>query len=139
MKPFISTSVYGLFNYLVAITLMTSPWLFGFVHVGGASLFLPLIFGWLQLIMAIFGRQAMGFIKVFPVSMHCFIDVVAGSFLMMSPFVYTYSVHVWAPQFILGGLVVFFGIFTKESPLTDEPNHVIHDGLLGSADDVYQH
>jgi hypothetical protein len=134
MKPFISTSTYGFLNYVVAITLMSSPWLFGFSHVGGASLFLPLIFGWLQLIMAIFGRHQFGFIKVFPVSMHCFIDVVGGSFLLASPFVYDYSSHVFWPQLILGSLVFFLGIFTRRSALTDEPHHVFRDGLMNISD-----
>jgi hypothetical protein len=136
MKPFISTSTYGFLNYVVAITLMSSPWLFGFSHVGGASFFLPLIFGWLQLIMAIFGKHKFGFMKVFPVSMHCFIDAVGGSFLLASPFVYAYSSHVFLPQLLLGGLVFFLGVFTRSSPFTDEPEHIFGDGLTGSKSDV---
>ena len=136
MKPFVSTTTYGFLNYLLALTLITSPWLFDYVHIGGASLFLPLIFGWLQLIMAIFGRHKLGFIKIFPVPMHCFIDVIGGSFLMMSPFVYAYSSKVFLPQLILGGLIFLLGIFTKTSPLTDEPRHVMRDGLLYSTDDI---
>lgn len=136
MKPFISTSTYGFLNYVVAITLMSSPWLFGFIHVGGASLFLPLIFGWLQLIMAIFSKHKFGFMNVFPVPMHCFIDVVGGSFLMASPWVYAYAPHVFLPQLLLGGLVFFLGIFTKTSPFTDEPKHVFKDGLLNNTNDI---
>ena|SRR5437879_4138646 len=134
MKPFISTSLFGLLNYVVAIFLMTSPWLFGFNH--GAAFFLPLVFGWLQLIMAIFSDNKFGFVKQFPVPMHCFIDVVGGSFLLASPFVYDYSSHVVWPQLILGALVFFMGIFTKKSPLTDEPQHVFKDGLLNNISDV---
>ena len=135
MKPFISTSTYGFLNYVIAITLMSSPWLFGFIHVGGASLFLPLIFGWLQLIMAIFSRHKFGFMNVFPVPMHCFIDVVGGSFLMASPWVYAYAPQVFLPQLLLGGLVFFLGVFTKTSPFTDEPKHIFKDGLLNDPAD----
>src|ERR1700749_4294628 len=138
MKPFVSTSTFGLLNYVIALTLMSSPWLFGFSHVGGASFFLPLVFGWLQLIMAIFSKNKFGFMNVFPASMHCFIDVVGGSFLMVSPFLYGYSVHVFWPQLILGGLVFFLGIFTNLSPLSDEPRHVFRDGLnINISDIVY--
>jgi hypothetical protein len=136
MKPFVSTSTFGLLNYVIALTLMSSPWLFGFSHVGGASFFLPLVFGWLQLIMAIFSKNKFGFMNVFPASMHCFIDVVGGSFLMVSPFLYGYSVHVFWPQLILGGLVFFLGIFTKTSPLSDEPRHVFRDGLYSNTSDL---
>jgi hypothetical protein len=136
MKPFISTSTFGFLNYVIAITLMSSPWLFGFYHVGGASFFLPVVFGWLQLIMAIFSKNKFGFMYVFPVPMHCFIDVVGGSFLLASPFVYAYSSHVFWPQLLLGSLVFFLGIFTKTSPFTDEPGHVFKDGLLNDTTDL---
>ncbi|MDB5135542.1 MAG: hypothetical protein JWP37_2145 [Mucilaginibacter sp.] len=121
-------------NYAVAITLMASPWLFGFSR--GAAFFLPLVFGWLQLIMAIFSKHEMGFIKVFPVATHCFFDVLGGFILMTSPFIYGYYPQVVWPQFLLGLLVVLLGIFTKQSPFTDEPRHVFRDGLLGSTDDI---
>ena len=136
MKPFVPTLVYGFFNYATALTLIFSPWLFGFYNVGGASFFLPLIFGWLQLIMAIFSKHEWGFIKQFPVSMHCFIDVVGASFLLASPFVYDYASKVWAPQFFIGLLIFLLGIFTKQSPFTDEPTHVFKGGLVESIDDI---
>jgi hypothetical protein len=115
---------------------MSSPWLFGFEHVGGASFFLPLVFGWLQLIMAIFSKHKFGFMNIFPVPMHCFIDVVGASFLLASPFVYAYSQYVFWPQLILGGIVFFLGIFTKTSPFTDVPQHVFKDGLMDHIGDI---
>ena len=54
MKPFISTTFYGVLNYIIALTLIASPWLFGFYNVSSAALLLPIYIGWLQLIMAIF-------------------------------------------------------------------------------------
>ncbi|HTD99347.1 MAG TPA: hypothetical protein VK668_08660 [Mucilaginibacter sp.] len=133
MKPFISTSFFGFLSYVVAITLMASPWLFGFSR--GAAFFLPLVFGWLQLIMAIFSKNQFGFLKVFPVPMHCFLNVVGGFILATSPFIYGYYTHdVFVPQLLLGSLAVLMGIFTKKSPLTDEPEHVFRDGLSSIAD-----
>ena len=136
MKPFVSTSTYGLLNWVVAITLMSSPWLFGFSHVGGASFFLPVIFGCLQLIMAIFSKHKFGIMNVFPVPMHCFIDVVGSSFLLASPWVYGFADRVFWPQLLIGGLIFFLGVFTKTSPFTDEPKHIFKDGLLQDTADV---
>jgi hypothetical protein len=136
MKPFVSTAVYGFFNYALALTMIGSPWLFGFSHLHGAALFMPLYLGWLQLIMAIFSKHEWGFIKVFPVSMHCFIDAVVGSFLLASPFVYDYYPQIFWPQFIFGLLLFLLGIFTKSSPFTDEARHVFKDGLLEHTADV---
>lgn len=136
MKPFVSTSTYGLFNWVIAITLIASPWIFGYSGVRGAAVFLPVIFGWLQLIMAIFSKHKFGFMNVFPVPMHCFIDVVGGSFLMASPWVYAYSQFVFWPQLLIGGLVFFLGVFTRTSPFTDEPKHTFKDGLLNDTADI---
>ncbi len=136
MKPFIPTAVYGFFNYAMGLIMITSPWLFGFSHQHGASLLLPIYLGWLQIIMAIFSKHEWGFIKVFPVSMHCFIDVIAGSFLLASPFVYDFTSQVWIPQFLCGSVLFLLGIFVKSSPLTDAPVHVFKDGLMEHIGDV---
>ena len=36
MKPFISTTFYGILNYIISFTLIASPWLFGFAAEHGA-------------------------------------------------------------------------------------------------------
>jgi hypothetical protein len=125
MKSFISTTSYAVINYITALLLLTSPWLFGFVHVGGASLFLPLLFGWYQLIMAIFANNKLGFLKVFPMQMHFVLDVILGSFLMCSPWVYNYANehHLFLPQLILGGVLVLGGVFTHGSQFTNRTEH----------------
>ncbi len=137
MKPFISTAVYGFFNYAMGLIMIASPWLFGFEHQHGGSLLLPIYLGWLQIIMAIFSKHQWGFIKVFPVPMHCFIDVIAGFFLLSSPFIYGYYAHeIWLPQFLCGLILFLLGIFVKGSPLTDSPAPVFKDGLMEHTGDV---
>ena len=60
MKPFIPTTVYGVLNFLLALTMIASPWLFDLVNISSAALFLPIYIGWLQLIMAIFAKNEIG-------------------------------------------------------------------------------
>ena len=134
MKPFISKNFYGVINYVGAILLMASPWLFKFDHVGGASFFLPLVFGWLQLIMAIFSLNSHGLIKIFPLQMHHVLDVLGGSFLLMSPWVFTYSQYVFWPQLILGSVFFLAGIFTKGSPLFEAEPSEAHEAGITSID-----
>ena len=136
MKPFISTKVYGFFNYALAIVMILSPWLFNFSHQHGASILMPLYLGWLQLIMAIFSKHEWGFIKVFPVSMHCFIDAIVGSFIVASPFLYSFTDQVFIPQLLFGLIMFLLGIFTEGSPFTSEPTHVFKDGLMEHLNDI---
>jgi len=136
MKPFISTKVYGFFNYALGIVMILSPWLFGFKDQHGASFLMPLYLGWLQLVMAIFSKHEWGFIKIFPVSMHCFIDIIVGSFLFASPFVYAYTDMIFIPQLLFGAILFLLGIFVQGSPVTSEPTHVFKDGLMEHTADI---
>jgi hypothetical protein len=136
MKPFISKSFYGVINYVGAILLMASPWLFNFehFHVGHASFFLPLVFGWLQLIMAFFSNSNHGVVKVFPMQMHHVLDVLGGSFLLMSPFVFSYAQYVVWPQLLLGGLFFLAGIFTQSSPILGGYHDPLREAGIWSTD-----
>jgi len=140
MKPFISTSFYGVINYAVVILLLCTPWYIGYLHgsefyyVGGAALFLPLLFGWIQFIMAVFSNNPHGFIKVFPMEMHLFLDVITGSFLLASPFVFDFADKTCWPQILIGGLMCIAGIFTHKSPFTTKHQHPHAEGLITSTD-----
>lgn len=120
MKPFISTKLHSLFDYAGGIIIPASPWLFGFYQVGGAALFIPLVFGALQLIMVIFTKHEGGFIKVFPLQLHLLLDMIVGFLLIVSPFLYKFYPFVFLPHLILGMLVFGSAIFTRHSPFLEE-------------------
>jgi len=135
MKSFISPTLYAGLNYVIALTLIASPWLFGFEgHKIGAALLLPMIIGWFQLIMAIFSNNTFGFLKQFPMQMHFFLDVLSGSFLFCSPWIYDYAHITFWPQVVLGGILVIMGAFTKGSRFTTPPVHHHDKGLAGIID-----
>jgi len=140
MKGFISPTFFGYFNYLLAIVTMASPWLFcsvdgtPFIHIGGASLFFPLMFGWFQLLMAIFSNSKAGIIGVFPIQMHCTLDTLTGFVLLTTPWLYGFHDRVFLPHLILGAIIFIFGIGTKNSPLINEPHEMLQEGGIGSTD-----
>ena len=68
--------------------------------------------------------------------MHCFIDAVVGFFLLSSPFIYGYTYEVYLPQFFLGLILLLLGVFTYDSPFSDEPRHVFKDGLMDHKADI---
>jgi hypothetical protein len=146
MKPFISTAVYGVLNYIIALTLIASPWLFDLRSISSAAFFLPIYIGWLQLIMAIFTNNETGFIKQFPVRIHYTLDVVMGFILIVSPFVYGFAFDsvratgvfkgVFLPEVLLGGLLFIMGLFTKKSPFTTKLPKTHAEGLISSTDSI---
>jgi len=136
MKPFIPTAVYGVINYILALTLIASPWLFGLVDVSSAALLLPIYIGWLQLIMAIFADTEVGFVKQFPIQMHLVLDLVMGFILLVSPWLWTFSSKAFWPELILGGLLIFMANFTKKSPFLTRAHHAAPEGQMTSTDSI---
>ena len=134
MKNFISITLFGVLNYVIAIVMMASPWIFGFYTVGGGALLLPIYLGWLYLIMAIFSANKVGFIPVFPIQMHLVINVMVGPFLLASPWLYGFASRVFLPHLILGLLLFLLGIFTKRSPLTSPTHHMLPEAGITSTD-----
>jgi len=134
MKPFISTTFYGVINYLIAFTMIASPWLFNLVNISSAALLLPIYFGWIQLIMAIFANNKMSAIRQFPMKMHLALDVFMGFVLLVSPWLYTFSDKAFWPELLIGGLLMFLGIFTEGSPFTAPVHHSLPEGQLTSTD-----
>jgi SPW repeat len=134
MKPFISTAFYGVLNYIIALTMIASPWLFDLLHVSNAAFLMPMYFGWLQLIMAIFADNELSPIRKFPMQMHLTIDVMVGFLIAVSPWLYTFSSKAFWPEVLIGGLLIFLGLFTKKSPFTTKAHHSLPEGQLTSTD-----
>lgn len=134
MKPFIPTAVYGVLSYILALTLIASPWLFGLVNVSSAALLLPIYFGWLQLIMGIFADTEVGFIKQFPIQMHMVLLLVMGFIILVSPWLWNFSDRAFWPEVILGGSLIFLANFTKKSPFLTRAHHAAPEGQLTSTD-----
>jgi len=138
MKPFISKTAYGVLNYIIGLLLITSPWLFGFVHIkiAAAGLLLPIYMGWLSLIMAVFSQNPLGFrqLNVLPMQIHNCVDVLFGSFLLALPWTYAFSHVVFWPHFLLGLAMLIKGIFAQESPFLTRPHRSLPEAGITSID-----
>jgi hypothetical protein len=117
MKPFISTAFHSYADYVFSILLFSSPFLLGY-STGGAIAFVPIFFGWVTLVMAIFTDYKSSFIKQFPLQMHLILDMFIGFFIMVSPFLYQFTNTIVWPHVIFGLYLFLQAIFTKGSPFT---------------------
>ncbi len=134
MKPFIATSFYAVIQYLGSILLITSPWVFNFVDIGGASYFIPVIMGCLLLLIAVFSDNKLGIIKVFPMQMNLFLAMFAGFLLLVGPFLYSFADKVYAPHLCLGALFFLCSLFTTNSPFTTAPHEPLREAGITSTD-----
>jgi hypothetical protein len=117
MKPLISTKTHGAMDYVAGVLIAASPWIFGFVKLGGAPLFLPLLVGIVQLLMTIFTNYEYGLFKAIPMQVHLIIDILSGFILIACPWVYGFYHFVFLPHLLFGLFTVFSGLFTMHSPL----------------------
>jgi hypothetical protein len=114
--------------------MIASPWLFNLVDISSAALLIPIFFGWLELIMAIFSENPASPIRQFPIQMNMVADMIFGFFLAVSPWLYTFSPKAHWPELLLGGLLMFLAFFTKNSPFLAVPHHSQPEGQLTSTD-----
>ena len=144
MKPFISTTTYGIINYIIAALLLSSrlPETFNLTYYGGAALFIPILMGAFLSYIAIFSDNKVGFIKVFPMQMSLVLAMFAGFLLLVSPWLYDFAGKntnnngVFWPHVIFGAILLFCALFTQGSPLTTKPHEQLPEAGITSTDSL---
>jgi len=118
---FLPTSVHGVLDYLVGIALIAAPWLFGFVYVGGAAMYVPIILGIALILYSLVTKYELGIpgIKFFPMPYHLVIDFVAAAFLAASPWIFGFAskpLNVWLPHLVVGIVVILVVLVSQTHP-----------------------
>ncbi len=116
---FIPTKVHGALDYIVAIALFFAPMIFGFSFIGGPAVVIPMVLGVGLLLYSLFTRYEWGVFKLISMPYHLVFDVVASTFLALSPFLfgfYTQAPNVWLPHLVVGLTVIVVVIFSQRQP-----------------------
>ena len=118
---FVPTAVHGVFDYVGAIGLIASPFVFGFADMGGIAVFLPIVLGAGLLLYSLLTDYELGIpgMKFIPMSLHLSVDFVASAFLAVAPFLFGYKnlgLNVWLPQVIAGISVILLVLVSKTDP-----------------------
>jgi len=111
----IPTRTHGILDYIVGVALIAAPWLFGFAQ-GGSETWIPVLIGALVIGQSLFTDYEYGLVRAIPMRVHLMVDIVAGLFLAISPWLFGYHVLVWAPHLIVGLLLIGAGLLTKKQP-----------------------
>jgi hypothetical protein len=121
---FVSTAVHGVFDFVGAIGLIASPFIFGFAEMGGIAVFLPIALGAGLLLYSLLTDYELGIpsVKFIPMSVHLTVDFVASAFLALAPFLFGYwneGVNVWLPQ-VIAGVAVMLLVLVSQTPQQSE-------------------
>lgn len=111
----INSRVHGILDYTMGILLIASPWIFGFAD-DGAAQWIPIIVGISQIIYSLCTNFELGPVKLISLRTHLNLDMVAGLFLAVSPWIFQFHEYVFLPHLILGLLEFGAGLFTDPIP-----------------------
>jgi hypothetical protein len=109
---FISTRTHGVIDYLTAVLLIVSPWLFDFAT-GGPKQWVPIILGLVVLGQSLVTDYEFGAIRRLPMSVHLVLDACSGALLVISPWLFGFSHEVWIPHVLIGLFEILTSAVTK--------------------------
>ena len=111
---FIPTKFHAPLDYIVGAALIAAPWIFQFSE-HKAAMVVPIVLGFGLIAYSLFTNYELGVWKVAPMAVHNLIDVAAGAFLALSPWLFGFadeSANVWVPHLVVGLAAIFLGLTT---------------------------
>ena len=111
---FIPTKFHAPLDYIVGVALIAAPWIFQFSEHRAATV-VPIVLGIGLIAYSLFTDYELGVWKVAPMAVHNLIDVVAGTMLLLSPWLFGFadeSANVWVPHLVVGLAAIFLGLTT---------------------------
>jgi len=118
---FVPTRIHGIFDYVGSVALLSAPFVFGFVGVGGPAVIIPMVLGAGLLLYSLLTNYELGVpgIKFIPMAYHLIFDFVAAAFLAVSPFVFGFyhnAPNVWLPHLLSGIAVIILVLVSQVQP-----------------------
>ena len=115
LATYIPTRIHGILDYLVGLFLIVTPWLFQFPADRPAML-VAVMMGASTIIYSLITNYEMGLVRLIPMKGHLWIDLVAGIFLMVSPWLFGFiNRHLW-PHVCVGAMEALVVIFSCSVP-----------------------
>lgn len=114
---FIPTKFHAPLDYIVGAALIASPWIFQYSEHTAATI-VPVVLGIGLIVYSLFTNYKLGIWKLAPMAVHNLIDIVAGTVLALSPWIFGYaddSTSAWILNVVIGLGAVFLGLTTKQS------------------------
>jgi hypothetical protein len=111
----VPTHVHAVFDYTVSLLLVVGPWLFDFDR-GRAATWIPVLLGVSGISYSLCTDYERGALRLIPMPIHLLLDVMTGVLLAVSPWVFHFADHVWAPHVIAGLFCIGLALTTWRTP-----------------------
>lgn len=101
----------------MALLLIATPWLFGFVDIGtNPESVIPILLGTAVAAYSLFTDYEWGAVRGIPMTIHLWLDAIGGIFLAASPWLFGFAGEVYLPHLILGLAEAGTALITKAVP-----------------------
>ena len=111
----IPTKVHGIIDYVMGLTLIAAPWVFGFAR-DGAETWVPVILGVSTIVYSLLTNYELGISGKISMKTHLAIDLMSGILLAVSPWLFGFSEYVYLPHVIFGLAEVGAVLLSKTQP-----------------------
>lgn len=114
---FIPTRYHAPLDYIVGALLIAAPWIFQFSGHTGATV-ISIVLGAGLIAYSLITDYELGVLKIAPMAVHNLIDIVAGTLLAASPWIFNFhhdGAKVWVPFLVVGVAAIFLGLTTKQA------------------------
>ncbi len=115
ISSLIPTRVHGILDYVVGLLLIAAPWLFGFSD-NHAALMVPVVFGISTIVYSLITNYELAIVRVLPMSIHLWIDLLAGVVLATSPWLFHFSGRIIWPHTAAGLAEIVIVLMSSRVP-----------------------
>ncbi len=113
--PAFSTRVHAILDFVVAVSLVSSPWWAGFAG-RNPETWVAVGVGAAILVYALVTDNELGLVKRLQMTLHLWIDALAGLFVAASPWVFSFDQRVWIPHLVFGLLLAAIAAVSHTIP-----------------------
>jgi hypothetical protein len=103
--------IHCVLDYLVGVLLLAAPWLFGFAD-GGPAQWVAIVVGAVIIVYSLLKDYELGLATAIPLPVHLGLDVVAGIFLTMSPWLFGFADAIAWPHVLFGLIAIVVATLT---------------------------
>lgn len=109
---FLGTITHGILDYFISILLIISPWIFEFYKAGTETV-IPILVALFLILINLITNYEMSFAKLIPLKVNFAFDILAGLFLLSSPWLFGFSHTECYIHIIFGILYIILGFISK--------------------------
>jgi hypothetical protein len=111
----IPTKIHGFIDYMAAILQIVIPLFYSYPNNLVVNR-VPFVLGVIILVYSLMTKYELGFVKLISMKTHIRLDILSGTVLALSPWLFRFADEIWVPFAITGLIEICIAIITQTTP-----------------------